>query len=763
MPDDQKIETFCIQVAGLVQGVGFRPFIYRLATASAFRGWVENRNDGVHIVLNASRQEAEGFLDEIRARAPQASRIESVQMMAEDFREQSSFHIRESKDLSAQVTVVSPDIAVCKACIDDMLSQAHRIAYPFINCTHCGPRFTIIRKLPYDRPNTTMDAFEMCPVCRAEYQDVNNRRFHAQPVACNHCGPVYTMKAGGADLVPPGEILFRLVKGIEAGGVYALKGMGGYHLLCDAFNPVAVNVLRGIKLRDAKPFAVMFACPGDAMEYVAINREEEQLLSSWQRPIVLLKKKTDFTRGIADGLSSLGIMLPYMPIHHQLFSALNTRALVLTSGNLSDEPILIRDEAAQLQFGDKLAGVLSYNREIHNRCDDSVAMILNDKPMIMRRSRGYVPLPLETHMETEGIFAAGGELSNSFALGKGKQAYMSQYIGDLKNLETYGFYRQSYERFSSMFRFTPGLLVHDLHPDYLSTRFAKKISKEEGGLTLMPVQHHHAHIASVMLEKGLEGEVIGFSYDGLGYGDDGRLWGAEVMVAGYGDYQRMFHFEYLPLPGGDRANKEPWRMALAYLNHCYGPGFRDLPLPVFSEVPPEDVDMLSRMLKLSLNSPLISSAGRLFDAVAAILGINYHLSYQAEAAMKLEALADPAEEGSYPYELRGREVSFKPMIHSLVDDLLQKQPVEKISARFHNTMVEVAMEIALFLRKKTEINRVVLSGGSFQNRNLSGRLIRRLRDEEFEVFIPGRIPVNDQGIALGQLAIGAFRMKESGN
>ena len=759
MSKQLKIRTFLIQVDGLVQGVGFRPFIYRLAGEYGLQGWVENRNDGVRILINADPDMAERFREEIGTGAPRAAMIESIGMDEKPFSEQSEFQIRGSQDVSDRITGISPDIAVCERCLEEMESQSHRVDYPFINCTHCGPRFTIIRSLPYDRPNTTMDVFQMCPECRLEYGNVNDRRFHAQPVACLRCGPNYHM-AGKDSPMEAAELVSCLQEGLARAEVFALKGTGGYHLLCDAFNATAVAALRKIKHRDAKPFALMFGSPEEASRWVDIGQEERELLLSWQRPIVLLKKLKDFTPGIADGLDSLGIMLPYMPLHHMLFREKGIRGLVMTSANISDEPVLISDAETQRQFGSRVNAVIGYNREIHNRCDDSVAMVSGGQPMILRRSRGYAPLPIRTLMKTEGIFAAGAELTASFALGKGNKALVSQYIGDLKNLETMEFYRSSYQRFSEMFRFSPRLLVHDLHPDYLSTRFVQELAVAEGGLPLVGVQHHHAHIASVMLEKGLEGEVCGFVWDGLGLGEDGHLWGGETMVASPGTYRRMFHFEYLPLPGGDRANKEPWRMAFSYLHHCFGPGFRELPLRILKDVPERDAELLCRMLETKLNCPLISSAGRLFDAVAALLGISYRLAYQAEAAMKLESLADPREKGLYPFELKGEVLSFSPMIHALVEDILQGIGPERISAKFHNTLVEAMLDMALGIRKNTEINRVVLSGGSFQNRNLSGNICRRLRGEGFEVFLPSLLPVNDQGIALGQLAVGAFRMKE---
>lgn len=756
-PDHQNVSTFRIHITGLVQGVGFRPFVHRLAVSQGISGWVENRNDGVNILINETQEGAEKFKQAIKELAPAAADIESLSMSASSPEVLEGFTIKSSEDVSGIITEIGPDIAVCTDCLADMKQQPHRINYPFINCTHCGPRFTIIRDLPYDRPHTTMDAFTMCPECRSEYENVHDRRFHAQPVACTHCGPVYVLENEKGTNSQVEEILDELALGISQGKIYALKGMGGFHLLCNALNENAIARLRKIKERDGKPFALMCRSSEAARSFVEVSKEEQELLETWQRPIVLLKRSGPITPGIADGLNSLGIMLPYMPLHHLLFEHLDTPAIVLTSGNLSDEPIVIHNKRATELFGKKLAGIVSYNREIFNRCDDSVAMLTEGQSMILRRSRGFAPSPLRTRIQTEGIFAAGAELVNSFAIGKGSQVIMSQYIGDLKNLETFEFYREIYQRYSRMFRFSPDLVVHDLHPDYLSTRFARQLAQEHGNIPVVPVQHHHAHLASVMLEHDLKDEVIGFSFDGLGLGDDGKLWGAEAMVAGYREYKRVFHFDYLPMPGGDKASQEPWRMAISYLYTYLGEGFREEPLPLFDAIETGEVENIIHMMDRSLNTPMISSAGRLFDAMASLLGITHRASYQAEAPMKLEALADMSEQGVYPFEIRDGRISFGPMIIQVVKDLEEGLALARIAGKFHQTLAQVVLEMALWMRKEYEINRVVISGGVFQNRILTGRLWELLSAERFKVFLPKRIPVNDQGIAAGQLAIGAAR------
>ncbi len=749
--------TFKIEISGLVQGVGFRPFIHRLASSYQLKGWVENRNDGVLILFNCSEKVAYQFKDEIIKEAPPASNIEEILLTKGTNELFDQFQIKSSEDVSDMVTEISPDIAVCNDCLMDMKSQPHRRNYPFINCTNCGPRFSIIRELPYDRLNTTMDIFRMCKECRKEYININDRRFHAQPVACIHCGPSMTLIENGKETRSLNLLLEKVKIGLSEDKVYAIKGMGGYHLMCNALSEKAIASLRQIKVRDGKPFALMFRSIQDAKIHVDMDAKEEEELISWKRPILLLRKKGVITKGIADGLSSLGVMLPYMPFHHLLFEILELPALVLTSGNISDEPILISNTKAIDLFGKKVDGLITYNREIHNRNDDSVSIVIHDAPQVIRRSRGYAPSSIGTQINTEGIFAAGAELYNSFCMGKGNKAFMSQYIGDLKNLETFRFYEEIYERFSQMFRFRPELIVHDLHPDYLSTNFARKLSKQMGNIPLLEVQHHHAHTASVMLANKLEGEVIGFSMDGMGLGSDGNLWGGEILLADYKDYNRLYHFEYVPLPGGDKANKQPWRMAVSYLQHVYGNAFKQLPLPLLKEIDQTQINHIQVMMDKSLNTPLISSSGRLFDAVSALLGLNYFSTYQAEAPMLLESIADSSEKGRYEYGISDQQVLFEPMIRCIVEDVIEKTSNATIAGRFHNTMVELMVELAIKIRKEHRLKRIVLSGGSFQNRILTEKIITRLSHEDFDVYLPRIVPVNDQGIALGQLAIAAAK------
>jgi hydrogenase maturation protein HypF len=753
-----KLATYSLLVSGLVQGIGFRPFIYRLALENRLSGSVENRNDGVAIQVNGTREMIESFSAQIREKAPPACSIRSIAIKEINYTPFDSFRISPSENVSGRVTEISPDIAVCEECLSDLEHQAHRISYPLINCTHCGPRFSILRDLPYDRPQTTMAGFQMCELCQSEYENVNDRRFHAQPVACNQCGPFYTLESEGETYDQITRVLKETARLLSRGALLAMKGTGGYHLVCDAFNGKGIRKLREVKKRNGKPFAVMFSSVEHAREWVWISKLEEELLLSWRRPIVLLTRKREFTLGVADGLSTLGVMLPYMPFHHLLFRELDTPVLVMTSGNFSEEPILISDDAVNNQFEGFVDGVVSYNREIYNRVDDSVAAVIGNIPMVLRRARGYTPTPIRTRFALEGILGTGAELTGSFCLGKEHMAIMSQYTGDLKNLETYEFYRESFERFSRMFRFTPRLVVSDLHPDYLSTRFACGLA-EELQIPHLQVQHHHAHVASGMLSAGLEGEVIGFSFDGTGLGSDGKGWGGEVLKAGYLDFDRLYHFDYVPLPGGDRAVKEPWRMGVSYLFQVYGMDLLYLRTPLNRAFSNEQLMQMMVLLEKEINSPAVSSAGRLFDAVAAITGLNYYSTYQAEAPMLLESVLDPDEKGSYPVEIREGRISFNSLVSQLVHDIHHGVSVGRVAARFHRSLLDLIVDLARQIREIHGLEQVVLAGGTFQNRFLTQKVIHKLEIDGFRVYLPDHIPVNDQGIAAGQVAIGAHQLK----
>jgi hydrogenase maturation protein HypF len=755
MPESMT-HTYLIEVRGLVQGVGFRPFIYRLAHHLDLKGWVKNTNESVLICLNANEEIIDKFITDIKIKAPRAAEIFSVDQKLLPDELFTDFSIIESSDTSEEVTEISPDIAVCDECLADMESQTHRINYPFLNCTNCGPRFTIIKDLPYDRENTTMADFKMCSNCRAEYENVLDRRFHAQPVACHTCGPEYELIRLDKRIIGINHILNETAALIDDGKIIAVKGQGGFHLACDALNEEAVHRLRMAKYREGKPFAVMFRDIGAVAEYTELNNVESEQLNSWRRPIVILEEKKSLAPSVSDGLHTIGAMLPYMPFHYLLFKYLKTPVIVLTSGNLSDEPIMIDNDAAVNILGKISDAVLVYNRDIYNRTDDSVVMVVNDIPRMIRRSRGYVPNPVRLGLRTDGILAAGAELVNCYCLGKGNDAILSQHIGDLKNFETYSFYIESIAHFQKVFRFSPEWIAHDLHPDYLSTKYAV-----ETGFKRIPVQHHHAHIASALAENGLDEKVIGVSFDGTGYGDDGHIWGGEFLVCDLTGYQRNTHFRYLPMPGGDLVTTEPWRMAVSYLYDTLGTEFLNFDLPFLRNIDSEKISIVVQMMEKKINTPLTSSCGRLFDAISALTGICPFSRFHAEAPMRLENEMIPNVDVSYPFIIN-EYVDFSETIRMIVDDIRNHKPAGFIAVKFHNTIISLTEEIVKKISTETGLSKVVLSGGSFQNRYLLRNLEIKLRYAGYQVYTQHRIPSNDGGIALGQIAIAAKR-REVGN
>ncbi len=744
--------AYRIEIKGLVQGVGFRPFIYRIALHNNILGWVENNNEGVSVHAEGTELQIDGFIQDINCKAPLAASISSLikaKVKSEHF---TDFSIKKSASYSQTITEVSPDIAVCDDCLHDLLTQHHRLGYSFVNCTNCGPRFTIIQALPYDRHQTTMQPFEMCAVCKGEYENILDRRFHAQPIACNHCGPVYSIAKGDL-LYNTEEIPAFIASEIQAGKIIALKGMGGYHFMCDAENEQAVITLRNRKQREKKPFAVMCKNLQTVEKRFEVSEQEKKSLVSWRRPIVLLRNKKPFAASVSMQLNTTGILLPSMPMHYQIFDFLTTDAIVFTSGNVTDEPVCIDDSIALNELSNIADIVVTYNREIHNRVDDSVMMIVNKKERMLRRSKGFVPTPIPSILNTEGIFAAGAELTNTFALGKGSQVIFSQHIGDLKNAETMEFYEESVDRFSTLFRFQNQFVACDLHPDYLSSNYARSL-----GLPTLEIQHHHAHIASCMAEHGLSEKVIGFAFDGTGYGDDGTIWGGEVFVCDFAGYERKFHFDPVPLPGGDQVTKYPWRTALSYLYKYFNELVLYTELPFLASIEKKEIVLLTQMIDAKMNCPLSSGAGRLFDAVAALTGICTTSSYHAESPMQLESIIASDCKGKYLYHIENKIIVFYKMFHQIVNDIQNNTPVSIISAKFHNTLIALILDLSKNIRKETNINKVVLSGGTFQNRYLLGLTEQLLMIEGFEVYSHEKVPSNDGGIALGQMAIAsAFR------
>ncbi len=740
-----------IKITGLVQGVGFRPFIYKHALKYSLHGWVENRNDGVFIVIEGPDENINQFLYTLRDSAPLASSISSIHTEDSEPENFSSFFIKKSESVSQDVTEISPDIAVCDDCLHDIKTQKNRIDYPFTNCTNCGPRFTIIKDLPYDRQKTTMEPFKMCDKCEKEYTNIMDRRFHAQPVACSDCGPEYQLILKDRKIDNFSQIINITRQLIDDGKIVSIKGLGGFFMACDALNDEAVKNMRIAKDREMKPFAVMVPDIEAAKRYAFLNESEEIALKSWRRPIVLLKTKLNLAPGVCSGFDRTGIMLPYMPVHYMLFENLKTDAIVLTSGNVSDEPIIISNEEAEEKLLPLSDALLTYNRDIYNRADDSVEININGTERLIRRSRGYTPNPVELQINVEGIFAAGAELVNCFCIGKKNQAILSQHIGDIKNYKTYEFYTESIDRFKKLFRLNTDLIVHDLHPEYFSTKYAL-----ETGIESVAVQHHHAHIASCMAEHGLDEKVIGIAMDGTGLGTDNKIWGGEFFVNDLNDFERFSHFDYIPLPGGDKVTEEPWRTAVSYLYKIFGNQFREFDLAFLKSIPENKLEIIITAIDKNINCPESSSAGRLFDAVSAITNICPVSNFHAEAPMRLEAAI--AENITEKYDIGiDKTISFDNTFRGIVADLQNGTAVSEISAKFHNTVIYCIFAVAERIRAQKNINKVVLSGGSFQNAYVLGKVEILLEQNGFEVFSHKKTPANDAGIALGQLAIAAKR------
>ncbi len=745
-------------VTGLVQGVGFRPFIFRIATKAGLTGWVLNTNENVKILVTGDPVNISSFLTALRNEAPPASMIEAISTVEIKSAVFDSFRILESHNVSDEITEISPDIAVCNDCLEDITKSGSRLNYAFVNCTNCGPRFTIIQDLPYDRAKTTMKTFAMCPECREEYETVTDRRFHAQPTACSNCGPTYELFAGQSKVSESIDVILdRVSQSVENSGVVLIKGLGGMHLACDAFNETAVKKLRDLKNREGKPFAVMFRDIAQLKIHAEVNEIEEQSLVSWRRPIVLLKKKNTtqqhvLAQNLNAGLNLLGVMLPYMPFHYMLFQQLKTSAIVLTSGNFSSEPILIDNKPALEQFLPVVDLAVMHNRDIYNRTDDSVTRIIGGKERIFRRSRGYAPAAVRTAMNTEGIVAFGAELTNCFCVGKGQKAFLSQHIGDLQGLETIQFYENTIKQFISLFRVKPELLAVDMHPEYIST----KAGLNYGNFQVVKIQHHHAHIASCMAEHMLDEKVIGVALDGTGYGTDGHIWGSEFLVCDLNDFTRITHFDYIPLPGGDSAAEEPWRTAVSFLYKVYGKEFLSLGLPFLNHLDPDKVALIIQMIDKKINCPLSSGAGRLFDCVASLLDLVQEATFQAEGPMRLEAIVRTDCTESYAFECK-ETIQFGLTIQEITDDIRKGTDTSIIATKFHNTIILAIFETVKSIRLKEGINKVVLSGGVFQNKYLLEGTIQVLMKNNFEVYSHATVPSNDGGIALGQLAVASKR------
>ncbi|RJQ53778.1 MAG: carbamoyltransferase HypF [Nitrospiraceae bacterium] len=751
-----------ITIKGIVQGVGFRPFIYNLARRLNLSGYVLNNTTGVSIEVEGEGPDIKEFLDSVKTQPPPQADIFEIKSDHADPIGYENFEIRESEDVEEKFVPISPELATCKECVSELFDpKDRRHRYPFINCTNCGPRFTIVKDIPYDRKFTTMSVFPMCEKCNAEYHDPADRRFHAQPNACPVCGPRLFLLDSERKELPVEDVISGACRLLKEGKIIAVKGLGGYHLACDAQNRDAVARLRARKFREYKPFAIMVKDLKTAKEICFVNEKEEQLLSGVKRPIVLLKKRPDapVSEDVAPDQKYFGVMLPYTPLHHLLLAE-SGLILVMTSANISSEPIVFEDKDAFDRLKDITDYYVIHNREIHIRTDDSVSRVERGKDVVLRRSRGYAPHPLlMKHSFTEQILACGAELKNTFCLTRGNYAFLSHHIGDLENLETLSSFESGIEHFKRIFNIEPAVIAYDLHPEYLSTKYAHSL-KETGKVG---VQHHHAHIISCMGDNGLEGEIIGVSFDGTGYGLDGKIWGGEFLVCNYGAFQRAAHFEYFQLNGGEKAIKEPWRIAASLLYKIYGDDMMDLNIDLVKTLENDKWHILKQMIEKGVNSPLTSSAGRIFDAVSALLGIRKEIYYEGQAAIELETKADPADKGRYEIAYKEHdgktEIVLVPLIKGIVSDLAKGTGVDTISARFHNTMAGIVLDVCLKLKKHTGTDRVALSGGVFQNSLLMEKTCKLLDENGFKVYTHRRVPTNDGGLSLGQAIIANERIK----
>jgi len=764
------------QIAGRVQGVGFRPAVYRAATAHGLTGFVRNDPHGVSLEIEGEEQVVAAFFEQLRQAPPSQAIITTVDQRVLPTQGSARFEVIDSNTVGPVAVHVTPDLATCPDCLRELADpQDRRAGYPFINCTHCGPRFSIIRDLPYDRADTSMADFTMCPECGQEYHDPADRRFHAQPNACEKCGPRLEWKGGRVegwndDAIQSSNLpVFQAVSRLHAGQIVAIKSLGGYHLACTL---AAVPKLRERKHRPHKPFAVMFRDIEMVKRHCEVSEAEEAELLSVARPIVILKVERasrpfagvvmngrDARSTISPDFPTIGVFLPYTPIHHLLLQHFD--ALIMTSGNLADEPIA--SEESELPAVADAA--LSHNRPIVHKCDDSVVRVVNGQRQFFRRARGYVPAGIRFAADSAPILAVGGELKSTFCLAREGWAFLSQHIGDLKEYRTSEYFTHEIVEWQRLLRVVPVAIAHDLHPDYRSTRWAEEWKNGNTQFSNLPpfqsigVQHHHAHIVSVMAEHELQGEVIGIALDGTGYGPDGTIWGGEILVVTRAEFERVGHFKQYRLPGGEKAIQEPWRMAVSVLVA------ESLPVAALYERRSEATAVIDRryngetveqMIRTGFNSPLTSSAGRLFDAVAALLGLCDVASYEAQAAIRLEAAADPSVTGHYPFDLRDGVLDFGPTIRALVAD---RQGVGVSAARFHNTIVAGIVRACESVRAERGLHRVALSGGVFQNEWILTRTLAGLRTAGFAVFTNTLVPPNDGGLALGQVAVAAAKLE----
>ena len=752
-----------IYIKGIVQGVGFRPFVYGLAAKHHVTGWVKNSSAGVEILASGSETDISAFAQALQAQSPPLSKIDSVKIEEVDPGKFSGFEILQSETLPGEFIPVSPDMSICDDCLRELFDpKDRRYRYPFINCTNCGPRFTIIKDIPYDRPLTTMADFKMCEPCREEYEDPLNRRFHAQPIACGECGPQIWFEDRKGNRTYGESGLQAARQWIKDGKIIAVKGLGGFHLACDALNIHSLETLRSRKKRSDKPFAVMVFDSTYAEGHAEMDIAERSLLESKEKPIVIVKRRStsSIPPAISPGVNTLGVMLPYTPLHYLLMEPEPgfPEVLVMTSGNLSEEPIAFSNSSALSELDQIADGFLFHDRAIETRVDDSVVTEVNNKRYFFRRSRGFAPDPVRLDVELKPILAVGAELKNTFCLTRDNYAFLSHHIGDLQNLETLQAFETGIPHYENLFKIKPQVIACDLHPDYLSTQYANNRACQQD-LPLVPVQHHHAHLASVMADNGqiADEPVIGIIFDGTGYGLDGNIWGGEFLYGGYAQVDRKFHLEYMPLPGGDSATLHPAKIAAAYL-WKNGIEWVDA-IASISSFSPDQRSVLMSQLVTDLNCPKTSSMGRLFDAIASLIGLRHEVNYEAQAAIELENIINPEQERSYHFEIEDKQVRIAPVLEAVLQDLQNQVSLPDISAKFHNSVRLLVLEICDRISRETGCRTVALSGGVWQNKYLVSHSIKDLEELNYTVLTHHRVPANDGGLALGQALIANYQLK----
>lgn len=773
-----SIERILIKVEGIVQGVGFRPYVYNIAISNNLKGWVNNSSEGVFIDIEGSKNSIEKFINQLEFNPPPLSKIEKINITKKNPCNFDKFTIKESVVDKEKITLISPDIATCKECREEIFDPNNRrYFYPFTNCTNCGPRYSIIESIPYDRDNTTMKKFKMCPKCEEEYNNPSDRRFHAQPNACDHCGPhIYLADNKGikisldniiedTDTIPSSEssnnqssinkkIIEWTQKKLKEGYVFAIKGLSGFHLVCDGENDDAVKLLRERKHRPSKPFAVMMKDIDTVKKYCSINETEKEVLTGNKKPIVLLNKLNTYNlpESIAPNQNTLGVMLPFTPLHELLFFK-DINVLIMTSANNHGLPLEYINDSAIINLGNFADYFLMHNRDIFIPVDDSVSRVVLGKERIIRRARGYAPEPI-SFKTTKRILSCGPNMKNTTSISRDDFLFLSPHNGDLKNVETYNHFKNNIEHFKNIFTFTPEYIVSDMHPGYYSTEYAHS-SKAE----VIQIQHHHAHIVSCMVENKVSNKVIGLSFDGTGYGLDGKIWGSEFLICDYDSFQRAAHLDYIEMPGGEKAVLEPWRMAVAHLHKSLPQGNSYI-----NETYGNESEVILKMIDKKLNCAETSSMGRFFDAVSSILGVCHKVSYEGQGSIELESLINSTDDTCYDYKILNNNgelvIDTITIINSIISDINNNVSKNIISQRFHNTVISFSTKICTTLRQGYKINDIVLSGGVFQNTYLLIGLTKALEKENFKVYTHSKVPTNDGGISLGQIVIANEKIKK---